>query len=252
MVKHIITVAAAAAALLCPASLRAATIFDNLTYYARLGYNLGGTAPVGMPATIRSLSKYTLKTNPTIALDAYKPLDEHWGLQAGFHIENKGMKTDARVKNYSMEMRQGGETLKGVFTGQVVTDVDQWMVTVPLWATYDVGHVRLKFGPFASYLLSNNFSGYAYDGHLRVGDPTGPRVELGSDEASRGTYDFSDEMRRLQFGLDLGADWHFSQHYGAFVDLSWGLLGVFKKSFKTIEQTMYPIYGTIGVTYKLK
>ena len=32
------------------------SIFDNLTYYGRLGYNLGGTAPIGMPATIRSLS----------------------------------------------------------------------------------------------------------------------------------------------------------------------------------------------------
>ena len=43
-------------------------IFDNLIYYGRLGYNLGGTAPIGMPATIRSLSKFTIKVNTTIGL----------------------------------------------------------------------------------------------------------------------------------------------------------------------------------------
>lgn len=228
------------------------SIFDNLTYYGRLGYNLGGTAPIGMPPTIRSLSKYTIKVNTTIGLDAYKPIDGKWGLIGGFHIENKGMNTDARVKNYRMEMRQGGESLKGVFTGQVVSKVEEWMVTLPLQATYDINDkVRVKFGPYFSYLLSNKFDGYAYDGYLRVGDPTGEKIELGTDEASRGTYDFSDYMRKWQFGVDLGADWYFSRRFGAYFDLSWGLSGVFKENFKTIEQTLYPIYGTIGLTYKL-
>ena len=60
-------------------SARSGGLFDNLSYYARFGYNLGGTAPIGMPATIRSLDKYTLKGNFTIALDAYKPLAENDG-----------------------------------------------------------------------------------------------------------------------------------------------------------------------------
>ena len=37
-------------------------IFGDLRYMVRLGYSLGGTAPVGMPATIRSLDKYTPTT----------------------------------------------------------------------------------------------------------------------------------------------------------------------------------------------
>ena len=32
-------------------------------YQARVAYNLGGTAPIGMPATIRTLHSYTLR-NP--------------------------------------------------------------------------------------------------------------------------------------------------------------------------------------------
>ena len=225
-------------------------IFGDLRYMVRLGYSLGGTAPVGMPATIRSLDKYTPTNNTLLGLDAYKPLTEKWGLQAGFHYQNKGMKTDAEVKNYHMEIRQGGETLDGMFTGNVVTDVDMRMVTLPLQATYTTGKVRLKAGPFLSYLLSSNFSGYAYDGHLRVGNPTGTRVDLGTDEASRGTYDFSDDLRKLQFGVDVGADWQFSRRYGAYADLSWGLIGTFKRDFKTIEQTLYPIFGTVGLIYK--
>ena len=107
-------------------------IFGDLRYMVRLGYSLGGTAPVGMPATIRSLDKYTPTNNTLLGLDAYKPLTEKWGLQAGFHYQNKGMKTDAKVKGYSMEMRRGDETLSGLFTGNVVTEVDEWMVTLPL------------------------------------------------------------------------------------------------------------------------
>ncbi|MBS1443374.1 MAG: PorT family protein, partial [Prevotella sp.] len=32
----------------------------------------------------------------------------------------------------------------------------------------------------------------------------------------------------------------------------WGLSEVFKKDFHVIEQSMYPIYGTIGLSYQLK
>lgn len=235
------------------ATATAAGIFDNLKYQARLGYNLGGIAPVGMPATIRSLDSYTPKATFTIGLDAYKPLAGRWGIMAGIHFENKGMKTDAKVKNYRMEMRQGGESISGVFTGNVVTDAAEHMLTLPLQATFDLGKkVRLKFGPYFSYVMSANFSGYAYDGYLREGNPTGSKVELGHNEGERGDYDFSDQLRKWQFGLDLGADWYFSHRVGAYAGLTWGLSGAFKKDFKTIEQTMYPIFGTVGVTYKLK
>ena len=234
------------------ASVHAEDIFADLTYYVRAGYSLGGTTPVGMPATIRKLSKFSPTTNIEIALDAYKPLKNKWGLMGGFHLENKGMDIDAEVKNYHMAMRQSDETLEGVFTGQVVTKVKQWMLTLMLEATYDVSSkVRLKLGPYLSYLGSNDFSGYAYDGYLRVDNPTGNKVELGTDEASWGTYDFTDEMRKAQFGFEGGVDWYFDKRFGAYFDLSWGVTGIFKKDFKTIEQTLYPIYGTVGLTYLL-
>jgi hypothetical protein len=42
------------------------------------------------------------------------------------------------------------------------------------------------------------------------------------------------------------------KNFGVSADLSWGLTGVFPGSFKTVEQTLYPIYGTIGVFYRIK
>ena len=103
-----------------------------------------------------------------------------------------------------------------------------------------------------SYLTTKHFDGYVYDGYLREGDPTGPKVEMGNEEGTRGTYDFGSDMRRWQFGVDLGADCQITKRFGLYADITWGLTGIHRSSFKTIEQTLYPIFGTIGVMYKLK
>lgn len=235
---------------------------SNYSYYVRMNYNLGGTAPIGMPATIRTLHSYSLRPNFTLGFDAFHPFNQKWGIMFGLHFENKGMKTDAGVKNYHMSITRGTTTVNGVevpnvldgnFTGNVVTKVDQSLATIPVQAAYNISEkVRLKLGPYFSYVTSKKFEGYAYDGYLRQGDPTGPKVELGHDEGQRGEYDFSDDMRNWQFGIDVGADWYITKRWGANVGLTWGLSEVFKKDFKTIEQSMYPIYGNIGIIYQLK
>ena len=179
-------------------------------------------------------------------------LESELGAKVGLTFENKGMDMDARVKNYHMEIVKGGEVLAGMFTGNVVTRVTQWMFTVPLQVTCDVGKVRLRCGPYFSYLTGSTFDGWAYDGHLRVDDPTGAKVMLGHDEGERGEYDFSDSMRRLQIGMGIGADWYFMRKFGVWADLNMGFHGVHKSDFRTIEQTLYPIYGAVGITYKIR
>lgn len=226
---------------------------DELGYSLRFGYSVGGTAPVNMPSSIRSLSEYKLRPNFSLGIDVHKRLHGKFGVMAGMRVENKGMEIDARVKDYHMEIIRGGESLAGNFTGHNVTTVRQLMVTVPVMATFALsGKVRLKLGPYASALLSREFSGSAYGGYLRVGNPTGPKVEVGDTPGTRGTYDFSDDMRRMQYGLMAGADISVYKRWGAYADISWGLTGVHRGSFSTIEQTLYPIYGTIGVIYKLR
>ena len=75
---------------------------------------------------------------------------------------------------------------------------------------------------------------------------------MGSKEDEWASYDFSDEMRRMQFGIGIGADWQVYRRLGVSADLNWGLTGIFPGDFKTVEQSLYPIYGTIGIFYRLK
>lgn len=242
-----------AAALACAFAGAKGGIADSLNYAVRLGYNIGGTAPIGLPATIRSMNKYVLQPNYSLGFDVQKNLKGRWGVQAGIRLENKGMDVDATVKNYHMEIERGGETLEGFYTGRLVTEVELWLLTLPVTMTYSVnGKLHLRLGPYLSYVTSHSFKGYVYDGYLRETDPTGPKIEMGSDEDSRGNYDFSNKMRRVLYGIDAGADWRITKRWGVFGDITWGLSGVHKSSFHTIEQTLYPIFGTLGITYKLK
>lgn len=232
--------------------VQAALRLDSLTYIARIDYGLGGTAPVNMPESIRKLNNYKLRPNFGFGADVQKSFDRHWGVMVGLHLNLRGMETDADVKNYHMEMRRGGEQLDGQFTGSVVTKASQWLLTIPVLATYDISpKVRVKAGPFIAFALNNDFSGYAYNGYLREGNPTGAKVEMGTEEGTRGEYDFSSDLRRFQWGVQAGVDWYAGKRWGVSADITWGLNGVFKSSFTTIEQTMYPIYGVIGLNYKL-
>ena len=74
---------------------------------------------------------------------------------------------------------------------------------------------------------------------------------MGDRAGEWATYDFGDDLRSSQFGLTVGIDWTFCRHLGLSADLSWGLTGIFPGDFKTVEQTLYPIYGTIGVFYRI-
>ena len=107
--------------------------------------------------------------------------------------------------------------------------------------------VTWKVGPYISFLLDKDFSGIASDGYLRQGDPTGQRVDMGAKEGEWATYDFSDEMLDRQFGVAMGFDWRLAKHVGIMTDINWGLTGIFDKDFKTVEQTLYPIYATAGL-----
>ena len=227
--------------------------FHNVEGYGRVGYSIGGTAPMGMPAEIRKLNKFILQPNVAFGADLIKPASERWGILAGIHFENKAMHIDADVKNYHMQVTQDGQSLEGVFTGKNDSHAFQWTFTIPIQAVYKFnGKWKLKFGPYFSYLTSCGFDGFAYDGYIRVNDPTGAKVLLGNEEKERGNYDFKDDVRKVQWGMGIGVDYFFARRFGIYADLNWGLSGFFKSSFKTLDQTLFPIYGTIGIAYKFK
>lgn len=226
-------------------------ILDSLQYDVRIGYSIGATIPYNIPASIRKLNSFTPQLDFSAGIDAYKLLGGPWGLMVGIYLERKGMDIDATVKSYKTEMVRGGETIAGNFTGRNSTEEDLWMITIPILATFDIHKVRLRLGPYASFVVSRDFTGVAYDGYMRIDSPVGAKVIVGSDKNTRGTYDFGDKMRRMQYGIKVGADWNFHRTWGAYCDLSFGVSGIFHSNFDSIEQTFYPVYGTFGVKYNL-
>ena len=229
----------------------AQTNTQKLQLKARVGYSIGGTAPLGLPATIRSIEAFRLTPNFMVGVDGMYRLSEKFGLQAALHYEIKDMDSEATTKGYHMKVKMDEDELEGLYTGHVSQIVRQRMMTIPVQLTYELSKsLQLKAGPYLSLLLSKKFYGYASDGYLRKDDPTGVKVVMGSQEGEWATYDFSDDMRSCQMGVTVGIDWAFHRRLGLSADLSWGLTGIHHGDFKTVEQTLFPIYGTIGLFYR--
>lgn len=219
----------------------------GLEYSIKAGANVGGTSPVPLPAEIRSIESY----NPTLCTTLEGTVtkwftNSKWGIESGIRLENKGMKTKAEVKDYNMEMisKEAGH-VKGRWTGMVSTKVRNSYLTIPLAATYKLTpRWKLQGGLFASYMIEKEFSGTAYDGYLRDEDPTGEKVFL-----TEATYDFSDDLRKFQWGMQVGADWKAFKHLLVTTNFTWGFNNIFKSDFETITFNLYPIYLNIGFGY---
>ncbi len=216
----------------------------------RGGYNMGGTSPIPLPVEIRKIKSYKPSTGFSGEVDFTRFFDRNhrWGLQFGVRVENKDMETDAEVKNYGMTITNDGAEASGRWTGGVQTSVRNSFLTFPIVGVYKV-HPRtnIKLGVFLSYLISGKFTGYVYDGYLRNGDPTGEKTTFADGKTA--TYDFSDNLRRFQWGVEAGVDWEAFKHLKLYADLTWGLNSAFPKSFETITFNMYPIYFNLGVGY---
>lgn len=251
--KRIIISAVAMAAFSASAKALTLSLPEDIRYSVKLGYNIGGTAPLGIPATIRKMNRYKMQSNYSLAFDIQKQIKGRWGAMTGIKLENKGMEVDATVKNYHMSMVKGSSRLTGYYTGNTVIKAEEWALTLPIQATYTPAkNVLVRLGPYVSYVTSRKFDGYVYSGYLRENTPTGAKILMGDSESEGATFDFSDDMRHWQFGIDAGVDWYVYKRWGIYADLSWGFTNIFKKGFDTIEQKLYPIYGTVGVTYNLK
>lgn len=211
------------------------------------GVSVGGTSPLPLPVEIREIKSY----NPTMCVmiegAVHRKFTKHWGTMVGIRFENKGMKTDARVKNYHMEALNddGSGKVNGSWTGSVKTDVNNTYLTFPLLATYAFNdRWQIQAGPYFSYLINGDFSGKAYDGYIRDGDPTGQFAEVSS-----ATYDFSDNLRRFAWGVQLGGEFKAFKHLSVSANLTWGLNGIFPSDFESVTFALYPIYGTLGFNY---
>ena len=228
------------------------TVLDSLRLDARLGYTVGGTIPTHMGNEIRGINSFNPGLNFTIAVEGAYRLHGRWSLHSGLRYELGSMDVDSRVKNYDIEVVRGEESLNGIFNGNVRIKTTQRRITLPLQAGYELNdQFRLRAGMFIGWLMSRKFWGWAYDGYLREGSPVGAKIEMGTAPGDRGDFDFDKNMRHMQWGLDVGADWQFHHRWGMFAELTYGFGGLFKSDFHSV-QTLRPMYGTLGISYRFK
>lgn len=232
-----------------PGIIKSALI--GLEYEVKAGFNIGGTSPLPLPVEIRSINSYSPTVAVAIEGNVTKWLDtqKKWGVEIGVRLETKGMRTEADVKNYKMEIiGDGGELVKGYWTGKVKTKVRNSYLTFPVLAKYKISpRVSMDLGPYFSYMTDGDFSGDVYEGYLREGDPTGNKVIFSDDKSA--PYDFSKDLRRFQWGAQLGVEWRAFKHLNVNADLTWGFNDIFKKDFDTVSFAMYPIYLNVGFGY---
>ena len=80
-----------------------------------------------------------------------------------------------------------------------------------------------------------------------VDEPTGEKVEFTNGKSA--SYDFTNDLRKFQWGLQLGGEWRAFKHLNVYADLTWGLNDIFQKDFNTITFAMYPVYLNVGFGY---
>ena len=211
------------------------------------GYLLGGTAPLPLPVEIRGIEGFNPGLNLSLEGSVQKNFNNtNWGLQFGVRFDTKGMTTDAKTKNYHMEMKtpEGGE-IKGVFTGNVKTHVNNTYISVPVQATYSINkRWTIGAGLYASYLLKGVFDGEAYNGYLRNQDPTGEKLEI-----ENAGYEFSNDLQKFHWGIQAGGEYKIYTHLAVFANLQWGLNSIFPKGYSCVPFALTPIYGTLGFNY---
>ncbi len=229
-----------------------ASVLDSLSYDARLGYTVGGTIPTHIGREIRGINSFNPGLNFSIGVEATMPISGRWKVHSGLRFELGSMDVDSRVKNYDIEVVRGDESLSGIFIGNVRIKTTQRRITLPVQAQYDFSpEFKLRGGLFMGWLTSRKFWGWAYDGYLREGTPVGAKIEMGREPGDRGDFDFDQNMRHMQWGLDVGADWQFTRRWGLFAELTYGFSGLFKSDFHSV-QTLRPMYGTLGISYRIK
>ncbi len=229
-----------------------ASVLDSLSYDARLGYTVGGTIPTHIGREIRGINSFNPGMNFSIGVEATMPISGRWKVHSGLRYELGSMDVDSRVKNYDIEVVRGDESLKGIFNGNVRIKTTQRRITLPIQAEYDfTQEFKLRGGMFMGWLTNRKFWGWAYDGYLREGTPVGAKIEMGREPGDRGDFDFDQNMRHMQWGIDVGADWQFSRRWGLFAELTYGFGGLFKSNFHSV-QTLRPMYGTLGISYRIK
>ena len=195
-----------------------------------LGYNIGATAPIPIPAEVRKIESYNPKFNPSMGLNIGYRFNNKWGAGTGIAVDWKGMRVKDEVKYMytSITTIQGNDKFTGYFVGKNMTNIDMPYRTVPIYAPYNFNEKwSARLGIYAAKALYSKFNGSVNNGYIRVGTPTGQKQEIDGDGA---TFDFSEDIRDYDCGLQAGGEYKRKNRVGCYANLNWGLVPCFTKT----------------------
>ncbi|WP_341839928.1 porin family protein [Chitinophaga caseinilytica] len=225
----------------------------HLEHRIQAGFNIGATAPVGLPNTIRKINSYRPEFCPSLGYElSWRPSATHkWGAAVGVKLDYKGMTTKDEVMYFhtmiTMDDGSGKSEFEGAFTGKNKTTVRNAYVSFPISATYTPNdNWRFQLGGYMAWLFSANFYGNVSDGYIRNGGSLGEKVSV-----SQAEFDFGTDMRRFDVGLQGGAERRVGKKLRVMGNLNWGLRPVFPSDFRGMDFPMYNIYVTLGVAYRI-
>lgn len=220
-----------------------------------VGYNLGATAPLSMPAEVRSINGYHPLLTPQVGYELrYRMPNSSWLLGTGLYFEMKGMCVKDRVKYMytSVVLSEDDATrFSGYFVGKNKTKVQISYLTLPFYAIRSINETwSVRVGGYVSYANSKKFTGTVSDGYiLPENEETG---EIGKrEEISSATFDFGDDIRNFDVGVLGGVNMKINNKMSAFGNLTWSLTPIFPSGYKPVNFGMYNIYMTLGITRKL-
>lgn len=220
-------------------------------YGYRLGFTIGGITPVPLPAEIREMMTFSPNGAFMQEIYGYKLFKEKFGFYFGERLAVEGMNVEARVKNYHMSIEQGGDYISGYFTGVDKTEAKLISVKILIEFMARVNsRLDLRVGPYIQINLHREFKGEVYDGYLRENTPTGQKVVF--SDGSKATYDFSEDVKKTCFGAEVAADFQIKNGFGIFANLDYGFRSVFPDDFETISFKMYPIFFSLGLSYRIE
>lgn len=235
--------------LLCLFQAKGQQHYPCWEYKINGGFNIGGTSPLPLPVEIRKIESYTPSAfAPHVALEAIRWFNEKWGVSAQITLDYKGFTVKDRVKNLHTEIEMGDEKYIGNFTGKNKTKINNSYITIPVTANYRFSDKWIaQLGLYVGYLYNSGFKGTASDGYIRRGSPIGEKTIV--DNA---TFDFSDDLNKFDFGLQMAGEWEFYRNFALRGQLSWGIKPIFPADFTAVSFDMYNIYGMLGISYRLK
>ncbi len=215
----------------------------------RGGVIIGGMSPVPIPVEIREIKKYSPEFNGMFEIQVSKWLSDKYGVSSGLRFENKGMETEARVKSYYTQIVNQGDRISGYWTGNVSTTSKISYLTFPVLLNMQLHpRWRVQFGGYLSYNMTGKFLGKVYKGYLRENTPVGQKIEFKDEQYA--SYDFSDELRQMAYGIQLSSQWKATNNLFALFQFTAGMSDVFKQGFETVSFGMYPFYISVGASYQ--